>query len=595
VLILSELPVFVLVAPANYIGITSTLLAILVGCILSQKYHLYEKNPLEKRTLLPAIAIAVLMGISFINTWMPSSKVATIAGIVNLSAKTFLFIIGSLLTVASVWGVLNIITILKEIVARFSKNNTEVSDRSFYKWYTIILVLCTVLYGALLGGRYVWVDEAYTFAMVQHSYAEIWSITAADVHPPLYYFVLKFLTKPFEYSLISAKIVSILPYLFILSFGGIQFKNLFGKKNALLFMALFFLSPFSMGYAVEVRMYSFAAAFVFGNAVYAYRCYYEEKKSNWIIFAILGVCSAYTHYFALVSTGIVYGILLVLLLLKKRKKILPWCLSSLLTIILYLPWMKCFVEQLVYKVNNEYWISKITVRTLVGYVFSIFGSHTSATVAFLVALAYLLALVECFKSKNHAKIILSVCMIAVPVGTIAIGVLASVLVRPVFVIRYVVPAIPILVAFLIISTSRNNKSVRLYAIAVSVLAGIIGYTSIIQSEYSITENALDSTFIDQHSTAQCFVVTTETSHICGVLSYYEPTVPIYSGDSYWAASPYPNIYPVGEFDVSEYTDVVLLIDVGESPESKYQSNYHCEFIGKINECGNLADVYWLTK
>ena len=64
--------------------------------------------------------------------------------------------------------------------------------------YWLLCAVAAVLFGVLSLRTNIWADEAYTFAMVRHSFADIWRITAADVHPPLYYFLVKIFTFPFE-------------------------------------------------------------------------------------------------------------------------------------------------------------------------------------------------------------------------------------------------------------------------------------------------------------------------------------------------------------------------------------------------------------
>lgn len=181
-----------------------------------------------------------------------------------------------------------------------------IDDRKLF----IGIVFCgTILYLLLLGGKYIWADEAYTFAILRHSYSEMCHITAGDVHPPLYYILLKFFIQPFGYSQAAAKVFSIVPYLMILIMGGIQTKKLFGKKVSFLFMGLFLLFPALLQYAVEIRMYSLAALFVFLCGVYAYRCYEINHLSDWCILLISGIGACYTHYFAMVSVGIIYLLL----------------------------------------------------------------------------------------------------------------------------------------------------------------------------------------------------------------------------------------------------------------------------------------------
>lgn len=130
-----------------------------------------------------------------------------------------------------------------------------------------------LMYLLMIRVGYVWSDEAYTFALIKHSFSDICVITAADVHPPLYYILLKAFILPFDYSLLAAKLFSIVPFVLILIIGGIQMRMLFNEKMSLVFMVLFLLSPFLLKYAVEIRMYSLASLFVFINAIYAYRCY----------------------------------------------------------------------------------------------------------------------------------------------------------------------------------------------------------------------------------------------------------------------------------------------------------------------------------
>ena len=37
----------------------------------------------------------------------------------------------------------------------------------------------------------IWYDELFTVGMIEHSYGELVRFTAADVHPPLYYCIVK--------------------------------------------------------------------------------------------------------------------------------------------------------------------------------------------------------------------------------------------------------------------------------------------------------------------------------------------------------------------------------------------------------------------
>ena len=82
------------------------------------------------------------------------------------------------------------------------------------------------------------------------------------------------------------------------------------------------------------------------------------------------VLSAISALIALVAAGAIYGVLLVCILVKKRSILKSWLVVSAVTIVLYLPWLKCFAEQLAFKVSNEYWIA-FSKKFLLFFVFMI--------------------------------------------------------------------------------------------------------------------------------------------------------------------------------------------------------------------------------
>lgn len=345
-------------------------------------------------------------------------------------------------------------------------------------------------------------------------------------------------------------------------------------------------------------MYSLASAFVFANAVYAYRFLKGEGRFDWILFVLFGAASAYTHYFALVSVGIVYLILIISIIIKRKDFVMKWIAAVVFTIVLYLPWLKSFVEQLVYKVNNDYWIEDITIGTIKEYANSIFGVEGLRAIkfSFFFSLVYLAALIYTFIKKDKHVILFSCCLLSIPIGTILVGVAASLLIRPVFVIRYVVPSIPLLIAFMAYALGKmKNKLLIACILIVTLIGGISNYVVTFHKEYAITENALDVEFISRYDEVDCYIVLTKSGHISSVLAYYEPELPIYINDTISAANPYTNQAPINEFEESTNDTILMFLDIGEVPPEEYTLRYRYEYIGQRDECGNLTDVYLLVK
>lgn len=468
-------------------------------------------------------------------------------------------------------------------------------DRYFTRIYFAVVIGGVIMYMMLTISKDVWTDETYTFALINHGFADIWRLTAADVHPPLYYFLLKLFLQLFGYSLTAAKVFSIIPYGLLIAIGGFQLRKLFCAKTSVLFMILFLLFPFSMRYAVEVRMYSLAAFFVFMNALYAYRSWKKQKLSDWIIFAIFGAGAAYTHYYAMVSVGILYGLLFLHVFRSNRRLLKYWSLSVLLLLVMYLPWGKCFITQLIYKVNHEYWIEPINLEIVIDYVCRLFGSSGIFAYVVFSGGCYTAALVYILWKKDRKDILIAVSSLAVPVCTIGIGIAASVLIRPVFIIRYVVPAVPLLVFFMAYVVGRMEKKILAAVIlTVSLVGGGSAFARNLYTEYEMRE--CTCMFEEEYDFVDAYYVNDDVSeHIPHVISYYRPMKKVYTvTDLSCDAELYPNIVGASDFCAQRNEHMILIVAVrGEIPK-EFLDRYDLQYIGNVREECHTADAYLLT-
>lgn len=475
------------------------------------------------------------------------------------------------------------------------------SDRHYKLLYVILLASGAAVYFFLTIDQSVWYDEAYTLAMLQHSFPEIWKITAADVHPPLYYFLLKIVSAPFGYSICFTKIFSIIPFLLILAIGGLHLRTLFDARTALLFMALFLTFPYLMTYAVEIRMYSLASLFVFLNALYALRIWRDGSWLDWVIYAISGTCAAYTHYFAMVSAGIIYGLLLFAVIAKKRSLLLRWILASALTILLYLPWLTCFVSQLAYKATHEYWIKPLTLRSVADSVWSLFSSKGIYGFTAYVFMCYAAAFLRLLLRRNRSEIFLMLSALAVPVCTALVGITVSVIVRPVFIIRYLVPSIPLLVFALAYAIGKIRSGILVSVLLTVLFMGGAGnFSKSVTDQCHTNKVGLDSLFPDGYSFVDSYIAcgTVEfQEHLSGVLSYYEPSIPIYiinESTTTSSASPFPNIGTLQSFEPEDHASIVVFLQGGYDIPDELRSVYEHQYIGTVNKYGKNADAFLLT-
>lgn len=458
--------------------------------------------------------------------------------------------------------------------------------------FAVLFSVMTVSFTALCMNGNVWYDEAYTMEMIKHTFGEISKITAADVHPPLYYYMLKLFMLPFGESVLAAKIFSIIPMCLTMLLGYSVIGREVNKRTGILFCIFFALMPVFTVYAVQIRMYTWCAFFVFACGIFAYKTYSEDKISYWILTAIFASAAAYSHYFALVSAGIIYGILMIAEL--KKKRFLRWLIFAGVIIMSYIPWLASFISQLADKVENEYWIAPITVSTICGY-FKTWFKCGNYTVPYIVGsfVIYVLAAVGMVTDKNlklKTPVLLGV---AVFVLTNLVGIVASVLVRPVFIERYAIAALPFLALFAAIGIGTfKPKFVRVLSILFFVGGFVVNYPVDFRFEYGETDFETGEYINSNDFDALiCYV----DSQLYGVLSYYAPELPVYRPKTS-QGSPFYNIYPLSDFDVQSCRKVALFIpDGAEVPKEVLVGFESAEYDRDVVTYGQKSNVFILER
>ncbi|MFR3782676.1 MAG: hypothetical protein ACLTXR_02275 [Clostridia bacterium] len=96
-----------------------------------------------------------------------------------------------------------------------------------------IILLGTILILIPAFHSNIWFDESYSVAISNHSFSEIWTIGGNDVHPILYYWMLKIINILFGSNIIIYRIFSVLGIvgLGILGFTHIKKKILEQKQG----------------------------------------------------------------------------------------------------------------------------------------------------------------------------------------------------------------------------------------------------------------------------------------------------------------------------------------------------------------------------
>lgn len=290
----------------------------------------------------------------------------------------------------------------------------------------------------------IWLDEAFSISLTAHPWGEMISIAATDVHPPLYYIILKSLTELFHLILPSVsticigKLVSVLPYALLLVVAVTKVRRTWGNYVGGLWGASLFAAPTLITQGVEIRMYGWAVFFVTLAYLFAYDVIVKARKRDWCCFTLAGLASAYTHYYACIAVTPVYLLLLYTAFRKGRHEILCWLTAAIATVVGYLPWLFVFINQ-AKAVKSDYWVSYPNSFDFYSYASILFHSPVTAGAVVLIIFLVLHSAARTKEQNSQSSYILTgfVC------GgiTLGVGLAVTYLIRPILVFRYLYPGL----------------------------------------------------------------------------------------------------------------------------------------------------------
>ena len=328
----------------------------------------------------------------------------------------------------------------------------------------------------------VWFDESYGAYLTRFSFADIWNLTALDVHPPLYYFLLKIWSNIFGYTDFAMRFMSVFFGAIAIVFAWAWLKRKFGLKLATIASIFIVTSPMLIRYGQEMRMYTLAAAIVFAATFTLQLAIDTNKRRFWVIYGGLLSLGMWTHYF----TALIWIAQLAYLVYRYRKKIFQKniMLSYGLAVVLFLPWIPFFLSQ-TSTVQRGFWVSTPNANTITSFFSdSLFYAESDLVSGWLLmlAIAYLTLLYYFFRnSKLRLGLLLSMTFLP----PVLLLILSLPPLTPVFVDRYLI-----------------NSSVCL-----SILSGLLFGNSMLLSKTqavpikSVKAKANFHSFLNRHITA----------------------------------------------------------------------------------------------
>lgn len=415
-------------------------------------------------------------------------------------------------------------------------------------WTYALYIFATILgliYLIRIFDNCFWGDETATIYMAQMSVREMIRATSYDVHPPLYYLFTQLICQMFGNVGITYHLSAFVPYIGIMILTCTYIRKEYGKVTAFVMVTLISLTTCSIQFNIEARMYAFASLLVLIAYLELYRIICKDKAIDWICFAVASLGAAYTHYYALIAVAFFYVMLFAHMFVIRRQK--KWAkkivLLYALTFFAYLPWLMILIRAFE-RTAEDWWLSSLP--TVWGIIIFLFDYKWMVFIFIFSVIAYVLYKIQviaisydCSKQfKERVDIVLStptfceneshdlfwiISGLASIVGTIAVGIILSYVIRPFFVTRYIFPLSA--VAYLIFGYSISRLKLK-RILGGCVLFGVLLANTPIYINTYLDEKALNhesERFIHSVQPSDDAVIYVDSGNLRWVtLDYYYP-------------------------------------------------------------------------
>ena len=219
----------------------------------------------------------------------------------------------------------------------------------------------------------VWGDEAYSqMAIINCDFYGIFQrVYYWDSHPPLYYYYLRIFADLFGYKTSVYHIASLIPFVIGILLACTLIKKHLGSIPASFFILVSGLSASCCEYNLEIRMYSLVFLFVFLCTFCAFRIMKDGTKiSHFVFMTLFGILAAYTHYYGLAVCGLIifFAGLFNFVSTKNKKAFLGWFLSTMIYVVVYIPWLFVLYFQTQAELGNSWMVEPDSLDRILDFI-----------------------------------------------------------------------------------------------------------------------------------------------------------------------------------------------------------------------------------
>ena len=194
---------------------------------------------------------------------------------------------------------------------------------------------------ARLGDKSVWWDEGWTVWSARQSLAQIARRTAADVHPPLYSWMLHFWRLGSGDSEFGLRLLSVAIGVLTVAATYRLGRVVGGPKAGLLAALLVSISRFDIWWSQEIRMYALAALLATLSLWAAIRFWDRDRLTDAALYVIFTTAGLYTLYLS-VSVMVVANLVWLWVFWRTENRgraLLRWGAAQMVVLALFAPWL----------------------------------------------------------------------------------------------------------------------------------------------------------------------------------------------------------------------------------------------------------------
>lgn len=366
---------------------------------------------------------------------------------------------------------------------------SRIGNRVVRHQYWSLALIAIGMSGLALGNitRWsMWFDEAFGAYLVRFDYAGIAHYTGLDVHPPLYYWVLKAWVSIWGTSELAFRSLSLVFALIALVGVFVLVRRVFhSPAAALAASAAVAISPMVIRFSDEARMYTMVTAITVWATYLLVRLRKSQSLRGWVLYGVLVSIGMWTHYF----TAFVWLAHWAWRWYERRKGTIErfwskgWVVAYACAIALFLPWLPTAVKQTV-TVQGGFWIPPLSAYTPVDYTSDALLYREYGAVSYWWPVVYIAGMIAvigvlwamrrhvAMRYRSAYRLLLAVALIP----PILLMVVSLPPLHSTFIDRYLLPSLTLSAALVGagVVVLRPHISRRLSTLLIVVLIGVAG-------------------------------------------------------------------------------------------------------------------------